>query len=173
MLRSIRPQAPVRLATTLKAIDDYEEFCRPLTDAFSWLRFLASENPHQGVSADQFLKQAPVEGLTRRLKLAMDLTMENEVLTELWPERSEVMARVREIQRPADLLDALIDHHSEVQRHKPPDGKRAWIEETSRRRLLVRAAYRLERAPADNLPYVHEYRLPTLSRFLADLGAFE
>lgn len=172
VLRSLRARAPDRLGTTLKAIDVYEEFCRPLTDAFDWLRFLASENPQHGVSANEFLKQAPADELTRRLTLAIDVASENDVLTELWPDRSEVLTRLREVHRPADLLDAVIDHHREVQRRKPPDGKRAWIEETSRQRLLVRAAYRLESAPSNNLPYVHEYRLPTLSRFLADFGAF-
>jgi hypothetical protein len=172
VLRSLRLHAPDHLRTTLNAIDVYEEFCRPLTDAFDWLRYLASENPQYGVSAGEFLKQAPVAELTHRLSLAIDGASENEILTELWPERTEVFARLREVHRPAELLDAVIDHHREVQRRKPPDGKRAWIEETSRQRLLVRAAYRLESAPPNNLPYVHEYRLPTLSRFLADLGAF-
>jgi hypothetical protein len=171
-LRSLRLHAPDHLRITLNAIDVYEEFCRPLTDAFDWLRYLASENPQYGVSAGDFLKQAPVAELTRRLSLAIDVASENDVLTELWPERSEAFVRLREIHRPADLLGAVIDHHREVQRRKPPDSKRAWIEETSGQRLLVRATYRLERAPPSNLHYVHEYRLPTLSRFLADLGAF-
>jgi hypothetical protein len=171
-LRSLQGSAPGHLGATLGAIDTYEEFCRPLTDAFNWLRYLASENPHHGVSAENFLKQAPAEALTRRLTMAIDRASDNELLANLWPERFDVLTRLREAKRPCDLLEVMIDHHSEVQRNKPPDGKRAWIEESSRGQLMIRPAYRLEDPPADNLPYVHEYRMPTLSRFLADLGAF-
>ncbi len=172
VLRSLCAKAPEHLRTTLKAIDIYEEFCRPLTDAFEWLRYLASENPQTGVSPQEFLQQAPVKELAARLRVAIDVASENDVLTELWPERSEVLARLREVRRPAEILGAVIEHHREVQHRKPPDGKRAWIEESSRRRFLVRPAYRVDDRPANDLPYVHEYRLPTLSRFLADLGAF-
>jgi hypothetical protein len=171
-LRSLQGSAPQRLGTTLRAIDTYEEFCRTLTDAFSWLRYLASENPHHGVSADEFLKLAPAEELTRRLTIAINRAGEDDILTELWPERADVFTRLREVKRPCDLLEMVIGHHCEVQANKPPDGKRAWVEESSRQRLMVRPAYRLADPPPNNLPYVHEYRLPTLSRFLADLGAF-
>ncbi len=171
-LRSLQGSAPERLGATLRAIDTYEEFCRPLTDAFSWLRYLASENPHHGVSAEEFLKHAPAEVLTRRLRIAIDRASENDILTEFWPERFDVFTRLREVKRPCELLEMVIDHHREVQRLKPPDGKRAWVEESSRRRLMIRPAYRLEDPPPNNLPYVHEYRMPTLSRFLADLGGF-
>ena len=172
-LRSIRTTAPTGLAETLNAIEAYEEFCRPLTDAFNWLRYLASSNPQAGVTTKEFLENAPVDQLRLRLKSAIDEAAQDEILAQLWPERSEVFSRLQEIRSPSDLLPALISHHREVQRNKPPDGKRAWVEDSSHGRMLIRAAYRLEEPPADDLPYVHEYRCPTLSRFLADLGAFK
>jgi hypothetical protein len=172
VLRSLCAKAPDRLAATLKAIEAYEEFCRPLTDTFNWLRYLASTNPQYGVSAGEFVKLAPVEKLTDRLTSAIGVAGANDILAEVWPDRADVLARLQEIRFPTELLEVVFAHHREVQHHKPPDGKRAWIEESSRERLLVRASYRLESAPPDDLPYVHEYRLPTLSRFLADLGSF-
>jgi hypothetical protein len=171
-LRSLRAAAPHRLATTLASIDAYEAVCRPLVDAFDWLRYLASRHAQQGTCADEFLQQAPSDELAGRLRVAVDRASQNEVLMELWPERSEVLGRLRDARSPGDLLRTVIDHHHIVQRAKLPEQKRSWLEESGRGRLFVRADYRLEAPPAQDLPYVHEYRLPTLSRFLADLGAF-
>ena len=68
LLRSLRGKAPERLGAILKAIDDYEAFCRPLTDAFNWLRYIASERPQQGADAADYLERAPTGELTERLR---------------------------------------------------------------------------------------------------------
>lgn len=172
-LRSLHSSAPGELGSTLAAIDLYEEFCRPLTDAFNWLRHLASQNAQHGVSAKEYLQQAPADRLTSRLRLAVDRMNQNELLVRLWSDSSEAFARLGELRNSSALLPAVVAHHREVQLNKPPDGKRPWIEESARGRLFIRAGYRLEEPPAEDLPYVHEYRCPTLSRFLADLGAFK
>jgi hypothetical protein len=59
-----------------------------------------------------------------------------------------------------------------VQSEKPPNGKRAWFERERSDRILVRPDYILDEAPTSRVAQVHEYRIPTFSRFLADLGAF-
>jgi hypothetical protein len=171
-LRALRARAPERLAEALGAIDTYEEFCRPLIDAFNWIRYLASMNPQIGVSPDEYLNTAPTAELARRLRKAVDRVAENDLLTELWPERADVLMPLRKLQRPCDLWTKVIDHHRVVQQQKLPEPKRAWIEESPRQRVMVRPAYRLEESPPDDLPYVHEYRIPTLSRFLADLHGY-
>lgn len=132
----------------------------------------ASMSPQVGVSPDEYLKAAPTAEISRRLRRAIDRAAENELLTELWPERADVLMPLREVQRPCDLWTNVIDHHRVVQQQKQPEPKRAWIEESPRQRVMVRPAYRLEEPPPDDLPYVHEYRIPTLSRFLADLHGY-
>jgi hypothetical protein len=171
-LRALRANAPERLGAALEAIDTYEEFCRPLIDAFNWIRHLASMSPQIGVSPEEYLNSAPTAEIAHRLRNAIDRAADNELLTELWPERADVLTPLREVQRPCDLLNKVIEHHLVVQQQKQPEPKRAWIEESSRQRVMVRPAYRLEEAPPDDLPYVHEYRIPTLSRFLADLHGY-
>jgi hypothetical protein len=171
-LRSLRAKAPERLRATLEAIDTYEEFCRPLLDAFNWLRYLASKSPQIGVSPDQYLNDAPTTELARRLIIAIDRALENDLLAELWTERANMLMPLREVRSPCDLLKFVVEHHRVVQQQKQPEPKRVWIEESSRQWLMVRPAYRLEEPPPEDLPYVHEYRMPTLSRFLSDLHGY-
>jgi hypothetical protein len=69
------------------------------------------------------------------------------------------------------LFDAVLNHHEHVQREKPPNGKRSWFERSPRGKVVVRSGYTLQEAPEEKAGYVHEYRIPTFSGFLADLGA--
>lgn len=172
-LRKLTVQAPERLQTHLRAIDAYEEFCRPLTDAFDWLRYLASSSPTRSVTRTEFNRTAPSKTLATRLKTAIETIEEHPTLTELWPDRSEVMAPLREFANANTLFDGVLQHHRLSQERKPPEGKRMWVEDAGRGRVLIRAAYTLEQPPSGQFPYVHEYRVPTLSRFLADLGAYQ
>lgn len=75
------------------------------------------------------------------------------------------------MQTANDLFEALLHHHEQVQRDKPPHGKRTWFERGPHGRVFLRAGYTLREPPAGKGGYVHEYRVPTFSRFLADLGA--
>ena len=72
----------------------------------------------------------------------------------------------------ADLFDAVLNHHEQVQGNKPPNGKRSWFERASGGKVVVRSGYSLYEPAEDPGDYVHEYRIPTFSGFLADLGAF-
>ena len=170
-MRSLVRAAPESLRPVLVAIDQYESLCRPLTDAFDWIRFLASQEPSCGMGPEDFEKRAPAVKLRSRIARAAETVAENELLAETWPERGQVLALLREASTPAALVPTVVNHHREAQGRKPPDGKRPWLEADARGRLLVRAAYRLDDKPDPISDYVHEYRLPTLSRFLQDLGA--
>ena len=171
-LRSLQRSAPQSLRPVLAAIDDYESLCRPLTDAFDWIRFLASKEPSSGMSVDDFLARAPAAKLCDRIATAVQAVTDNAVVAEVWPERAQVLTLLREATSPKRLVPIVLQHHRDAQARKPPDGKRPWLEEDTRGRLLVRASYRLEDKPDPLSDYVHEYRLPTVSRFLSDLGAF-
>jgi hypothetical protein len=73
---------------------------------------------------------------------------------------------------PQALFDAVVAHHEQSQRGKPPDGKRPWLEPGNAGTVLVRPRYQVPELDDAPLPYVHDYRIGTVSRFLADLGVF-
>jgi hypothetical protein len=170
-LRSLRGAAPASLRPVLAAIDKYESLCRPLTDAFDWMRFLASQEPSHGMSPEDFPKRAPATRLCSRIAKAVEAVSDNELVAETWPERADVLTLLREADAPDKLVPTVLAHHRNAQERKPPEGKRPWLEEDARGRLLVRASYRVDDKPDPISDYLHEYRLPTLSRFLKDLGA--
>jgi hypothetical protein len=134
---------------------------------------LASSSPTRSVTRAEFNGAAPIKPLATRLKKAIETIEEHPTLTELWPDRSEVLAPLREFATADILFDGVLQHHRRSQERKPPEGKRTWVEDGGRGRVLIRAAYTLEQPPSGEFPYVHEYRVPTLSRFLADLGAYQ
>jgi hypothetical protein len=123
------------------------------------------------MTAEDFLARAPAARLCTRIAKAVESVSENELVAETWPERAQVLTLLREAGMPAKLVPTVLAHHRETQTRKPPDGKRLWLEEDTRGRLLIRASYRLDDEPEPASDYLHEYRLPTLSRFLKDLGA--
>ena len=170
--KSLHKTAPTSLKPSLIAIDAYESFCRPLTDAFEWMLYLASTEPSAGISADDYIRRAPAPKLYKQISAAMARVENDELVGAKWTERSEVLTLLREIGSPETIFPTLIEHHRQAQARKPPDGKRPWLEQTARGRLIVRSSYRREAEPAPVSEYLHEYRLPTLSRFLEDLGAF-
>ena len=55
-----------------------------------------------------------------------------------------------------------------MQRRKPPDGKRPWIERLQRG-AVVRPMYRTDQEPRFDDAYVYDYRSGTASGFLRDL----
>jgi hypothetical protein len=173
MYKSLLKTAPASLKPALTAIDTYESFCRPLNDAFDWMLYLASSEPSAGISAEDYLRRAPASKLHKQISTAMARVESDDLVGAKWTERSEVLTLLREITAPDRIFPTLLEHHRQAQARKPPDGKRPWLEQTARGRLVVRSSYRREVEPAPVSEYLHEYRLPTLSRFLQDLGAFE
>ena len=84
----------------------------------------------------------------------------------------EALDRFEEVHDATDLFDAILSHHERVQKAKPPNGKRAWFDRARLDKVVVRAGYSLDNPPEGQGRYVHEYRIPTFSGFLADLGAY-
>jgi hypothetical protein len=73
-----------------------------------------------------------------------------------------------DVRTAVELFDVLWEHHRNVQRGKPPNGKRPWFEETADGALVVRPPYRLEETGVRD-DYVHPYRLTAVASFLDDL----
>jgi hypothetical protein len=171
-LRQSTKKAPTRLRSLFTAIDVYESFCRPLTDLFDLIRHLASTSPIQGIAPAEWERDQRAEALTTKLREALVRAEADPLLGDYWQERGNILTLLNDGHTPVQMLEAVLQHHENAQQRKPPDGKRPWLERGTRGRVLVRAGYRLEDESNPAAPYVHEYRMPTLSRFLEDLGAF-
>lgn len=75
---------------------------------------------------------------------------------------------LRESFKSSDWIRLLFEHHSKVQRNKPPNGKASWVLEHSAGTYLLNTS----QAGGHDLSeeYVHQYRTFTLQSFMKDLG---
>jgi len=174
-LRELIGDAPPDLKQLLTAIDAYEAFARSITDAFDSLRYCASSHGGAPVDAANFSSDKAANAALTALGSSVARIRAHPMLLE-W-ERDEkglvqAVDRFDEVRTSADLFDAVLNHHEHVQRDKPPNGKRPWFEHGTRGKVVVRSGYMLREPPAEDGGYVHEYRIPTFSGFLGDLGAF-
>jgi hypothetical protein len=156
------------------AIDAYEAFGRAITDAFDGLRHCAAVNGGAPVDADSFSSTKAAKSALAALGPSLARIRSHPTLLEWEREQnwlSQAVERFEAVRSGPDLFNAVLAHHEHVQGNKPPNGKRTWFERGLRGKVLVRAGYVLSEAPDEDAGYVHEYRTPTFSRFLGDLGA--
>lgn len=170
-LRRLARKVPQELRERLTAIDAYETFCRPITDAFDWVRHLSTAAHGGPVGPDEFSGVPAAAALVQATTTNLRRAAEHAHLLEWEPEIGAMLARFEYVNDARDLFNSVILHHKTVQREKPPDGKRAWLEEARAGAYAVRPAYTVPEPPEARSPYVHEYRMPTFHGFLKDLGA--
>ncbi|UGA43035.1 hypothetical protein HU230_0032900 [Bradyrhizobium quebecense] len=175
-LRKLARKAPAELQQLLTAIDAYEMFGRVITDAFDGLRYCASSNGGAPVGAQIFSATKSAQSALALLAPSLARVRSHPTLLE-WEHDEKGIAqavdRFDEVRTTADLFDAILHHHDQVQSKKPPHGKRAWFERGPHGRVVLRAGYTLPEPPSGKGGYVHEYRIPTFSGFLSDLGVLQ
>lgn len=173
-LRKLSRSVPADFKQLLAAIDAYEGFGRAITNAFDGLRHCASVNGGAPTDAQHFSSTPAAKEALAALGPSLARIRSHPALLE-WERNHDGLAQAVErfdaVRNGTDLFNAVLDHHEHVQHNKPPNGKRAWLERGSRGRVVVRAGYVLPEAPDGQGAYVHEYRIPTFSRFLTQLGA--
>lgn len=173
-LRKVTRKAPPDLMQLLAAIDAYEAFARVITDAFDGLRYCATGQGGAPVDAQNFSSLRTAKFALAALGPSLARIRSHPTLLE-WERDQKGLAqavdRFAGVRNTGDLFEAILDHHEHVQREKPPNGKRPWFERAPRGRVVVRSGYTLSEPPEEKGGYVHEYRIPTFSGFLADLGA--
>lgn len=173
-LRKLSDGAPVDLKQLLTAIDAYEAFGRAITDAFDGLRHCAAVNGGAPVDAESFSSTKVARSALAALRPSLARIRSHPTLLE-WERGqnglAEAVERFDAVRSGPDLFNVVLAHHEHVQGNKPPHGKRTWFERGLRGKVVVRAGYVLPEAPDKSGDYVHEYRTPTFSRFLGDLGA--
>jgi len=170
-LRLLTRGAPADLHQLLTAIDAYEAFARSISNAFDALRHCASINGGSPVDAGTFSADRAAKASFAALAPSLQRIRAHPVLWE-WerdsPGFERAMGLFEDVGTCTDLFDAVLRHHKQVQENKR---KRPWFDDVRGNRVVVRSGYSLHEPPATREDYVHEYRLPTFSRFLSDLGA--
>jgi hypothetical protein len=173
-LRKLTGKAPPGLEQLLAAIDAYEAFARAITDAFDCLRYCATSHGGASVDAQDFFSVKAARSAFAALGPSLARIRSHPMLLE-WERDQKGLAQALDrfdgVRTTGDLFDAVLNHHEHVQREKPPNGKRPWFERAPRGKVVVRSGYALSEPPEEKGGYVHEYRIPTFSGFLADLGA--
>jgi len=167
-LRALRQGASADLGLRLDAIDSYERFSELIQGSFDWLRYYSTQRGTSPLVAATL----PSEGLPGEvLRLLPQVT--DTVARRLAPLGLEMQfegafGRLRTAASVADLAQLLFERHDQVQRAKPPHGKRSWFDSATEG-VVVRLPYRLPEAPALTGAYLHPYRVFAIWSFLEDL----
>lgn len=168
-LRRVAAKATPELADALRAIDAYESLCRPMTDAFALIRHLATiaDKP---IRRDDLAKDKRSALVAEQLCVGARRVLDDPNLTRWETSVAPWATAMSEVDGAAAMFDTILTHHSAAQAAKPPDGKRDWVERTHKDAVVVRHAYAIDELP-DEPEYVHQYRVPTFSQFLAEVGS--
>jgi hypothetical protein len=173
-IRKLSRHSPMDLTQLLTAIDAYEGFARTITNAFDGLRHCASINGGGPIAAEGFSAAKAPRTALAALGPCLKRIRAHPTMLE-WEGDHERLAqaldRFERVRTGADLFGAILEYHEQVQKEKPPSGKRTWFERAPRGRVVIRSGYLLPELSKYRAGYVHEYRIPTFSRFLGDLGA--
>jgi len=169
-LRGLQRRCSPLLRSRLRQIDAFEAFARPLTDALSWLRHLGALSGSGAVIPADFAGVPRIPELVDRIARGRDGVAEAFAEAAAPQDLQALLDRFRGADAASKLFPLLLEHHEEVQRRKPPDGKRSWFEHGRHDEVFVRAPYRLPEPPSGADLYVFEYRTPSVAQFLADLG---
>jgi hypothetical protein len=167
--RDLAGRSSKTLAARLELIDAYEGLCRPLDDAFRLLRQLSTERGGVPVSAASFAKDPLAPNLSLAVPPAVERLAAAVDTESLSNDLSELLDRFANVTDPESLYNLTVEHHQEVQRGKPPDGKRPWVEPL-RDGYVVRPQYAVSARPEFEDTYIHWYRTGTACTFLQDLG---
>lgn len=173
-LRKLSASAPADFKELLTAIDAYEAFGRAITDAFDGLRHCASINGGAAVGPQDFSATPAAKRSLAALAPSLARIREHPKLLEWEHDRYGLLQAIElfeTVHSSAELFDAVLNHHEHVQDNKPPNGKRTWFERSLPGKIVLRPGYVLPEASDGEGSYVHEYRIPTFSRFLGHLGA--
>ena len=166
-LRTVARTCSPELRERLVWIDAFEGFAKAIEDALRALLWLSTERG--AVTAEEWAALPLAQALPQRLATAHERAAATFAGTPFEQDVQGLLERYAGARTPHEVLHAVLDHHEQVQRDKPPDGRRPWLERL-RGTLEVRPQYRQRQAPDGGLGYVHWYRTGTASSFLRDLG---
>lgn len=168
---AILPRASRDLSVRLEAIRRFEVFATRLDAAFQRFAFLSTQRGTKPISAKDLGADEIFAGLAAALSDAARQAHQglealgNVGVLALFVSRFE---RFEEAVSPGDLFAALLDHHEQIQRQKPPRGKRSWVQPVDDG-FVIRRPYRRWESPGPPEGFLHPYRFFAMLRFLEDL----
>jgi len=168
-LRQVRNRASEGLQRRIDAIEAYEEFCRPIQEAWDHLRHMSTVNQSAGVTAGDMAAEARVSILTSNLQRAIESGREVLGETLVSQDFDNVAQAFETVRSGEELFHTLWSRHVTVQKEKPPEGKRPWFEAAADGRLIIRSPYRMAEAPPPQERFVHPYRASAVASFVNDI----
>ena len=159
------------LKIRLRAISNFEAVGTLLEDAFDWIRYLSSTAGARAITEADYGRQPDVNRIASTLNNCFRLAetaLANAPLL-IQQQFAELSRSFDRVKNPADLFNAVLAHHDDVQKAKKPDGKRDWFERASDGATFVRVPYRLTAPVKPRDWWNRPYRIDTARSFLADL----
>ncbi len=165
---ALRKHASSELSRLLDAIDSYEAFARRCQDAFD----------------DCLVEMTRSSGKTYRSQLGVlpSVLRASREVPDIFSELIERLEPFGESVRfsqscgslgthcsTTEWAHALIQHHIDTQRRKPPEGKQPWIIRLDDNSWQIRTRYRRNEIMEHDDRYLHGYRTNSLLSFARDL----
>lgn len=162
-----------QLAVRLKAIFAFERFAVAVETAFDLIRYLSSQNPTKALSARAYVSDRDVTRIAAQLpglleKSARAIEAAPPKVTQEFSLLERAFGSVKTVH---NLYTAVLERHAQVQKEKPPEGKREWFEHAADGGVMVRTPFRLGERAALHDSWNRPYRLHALRSFCDDLGA--
>ena len=166
----LMPLSSPELAARWRVIQAFESFAGPLDDAFHHLQFLATNSGTQPVSASDFQNQNATRSFAEQLpsRLQEAVTKIANAPSPLPDMFARIASTFENVVTASDLFEAILKRHADVQKAKPPQGKREWFERAADDRVMVRPPYRRTELPPDIPFWRRPYRLRTAVRLFCD-----
>lgn len=165
----IRAHASPELRLRLGAVEAYERVANLLQTAFDLIlrhSYVQGMKPVKRHSLenhpDMIAIVEELPGAVRRAQEALELMGELAVAFE------NHLSSFGEVTSGAQLFDQLLAHHDKVQKAKPPNGKRPWLDEAGEG-FMVRSLYGPREEVVLTPRFLHPFRLVALENFLEDL----
>ncbi|MDP9179547.1 MAG: hypothetical protein M3O61_17890, partial [Gemmatimonadota bacterium] len=154
------PKASATLRGKLKAIQRFEELATLLEDAFDWACYLSATAGARAITASDYAREPSTTRIAAALLSAFQRA--ESALHDATPAMQERLTDLSElfnhVRTSEDLFDAVLLHHSKVQKNKKPSGKRDWFERAPDGATFVRPPYRLTEPPAKGRAWNRPYR---------------
>jgi hypothetical protein len=165
------PKASTDLKTRLRAIGAYERVCTALEEAFDWIRYLSTHSVGRPITATTFAQESRARRLAKDLPAAIAaaegaLAVAPLGVQQLFATLAEAFNGAHAVEM---LFEAVLARHEQVQKDKPPEGKRSWFERAPDGATFVRPPYRVHDRPANERGWNRPYRIGTVLSFLHDL----
>lgn len=169
---SLLPKASKALSAQLNAIVAYEQFAGLLEQGFDWIRYLSSQAGAKAVTSADFAKQSATRRIATALPRAIERTdkaleKSDHAVLQLFSQLAKSFDRVTTAD---ELFEAVLTHHSTVQKAKPPAGKRDWFERDPGGATFVRVPYQIKDVVEPSEEWGRPYRINSVRSFLSDFA---